>query len=214
MFFVCTDGSGIYDVVALTKFYLRWESGLNLLFNLAYFNANLLSFSHKLFIEESLMFNWNLCSSNYKLFKFAQDLIYFRETPYGEDSKDLYEDSDFHQLDAAIVTDIRTHKKNSFFLRKMNIYTFGLVPANYSPWLLSFSLPLIGDSLLGQYYFFSVVIRITNSAKALNFDILIRKWDVLKRILLPLSTSPKPNLLLDDFNISNPAKRLNLSKFN
>jgi len=70
---------------------------------------------------------------NYKLFKYTQATIYFADSPYGEETKFGYERSYISKVDAALVTDVKTHQKNIFFLRTCNVYTVGLVPANYSP---------------------------------------------------------------------------------
>lgn len=183
MFFVCTDGSGVYDVVALSKFYTRWETGLNLLYNLAFFQANLVSFSNKLFIEESLAFNWEVNLAHYKLFKFSQNVLYFKDSPYGEDTKDMFLEASWATCDAVIVSDVKTHQHNSFFLRTSNIYSIGLVPANYSPWVLSFGIPLMGDSILGQYYFINLVLQLALTGSSKRFDLVSKQWDFTKRFL-------------------------------
>jgi hypothetical protein len=92
-----------------------------------------MSFSNKLFIEESLTFNWHLSLMNYKLFKFSQNVICFKDSPYGEETKKMYQWSDLDQLDAALIIDVKAHERNVFFLRRIHVATFGLVPANYSP---------------------------------------------------------------------------------
>lgn len=179
LFFICTDNSGVYNIIGITKFYNRWSQGLNLIFNLSYFNANLASFTNKIFLEDALVINWSLNHFTYKIFKFSQSVVYLKDVSYGEDSKLTYKDSELVKLDAAIISDVKSHEKNMFFLRVINVYKIGLIPANYSPWILTFPIPLLGDSLLGQFYFLNVVLRMTGLAKAKKYDTILANWNSL-----------------------------------
>jgi hypothetical protein len=179
LFFICTDNSGVYNIIGISKFYSRWTQGLNLVFNLSYFNANLASFTNKIFLEDSLVINWSLNQLTYKIFKFSQSVVYLKDISYGEDSKLTYKDSELVNLDAAIISDVKSHEKNIFFLRVINIYKIGLIPASYSPWVLTFPIPLLGDSLLGQFYFLNVILRMAGLAKSKKYNNLLSKWNSL-----------------------------------
>jgi hypothetical protein len=89
--------------------------------------------SGKIFIEESLTFNWTMNLAHYKLFRFSQNILYFKDSPYGEETKHLFMDSTISDCDAAIVSDVKTHQHNVFFFRTLNIYSVALTPSNYSP---------------------------------------------------------------------------------
>jgi hypothetical protein len=180
LFFICTDNSGVYNIIGISKFYSRWTQGLNLVFNLSYFNANLASFTNKIFLEDSLVINWSLNQLTYKIFKFSQSVVYLKDISYGEDSKLTYKDSELSNLDAAIISDVKSHEKNIFFLRVINIYKIGLIPASYSPWVLTFPIPLLVDSLLGQFYFLNVILRMAGLAKSKKYNNLLSKWNSLK----------------------------------
>ena len=84
-------------------------------------------------MEDSLVINWSLNQLTYKIFKFSQSVVYLKDISYGEDSKLTYKDSELVNLDAAIISDVKSHEKNIFFLRVINIYKIGLIPASYSP---------------------------------------------------------------------------------
>ena len=184
LFFICTDQSSVYDLIGLQKFYLRWEAALNLMFNLAFHDARLVAFSNKIFIEEALAFNWSLNLQNFKLFKFSQSILYFKDSAYGEQTEEIYDYiRDNLNWEAALVTDVKAHEKNLFFLQRSNIFQIGLVPANYSPSILSFGVPLMGESLLGQHYFFNVALRMTLSGRSYRFRRLQTHWTMVKRII-------------------------------
>ena len=119
--------------MAVSKFYVRWTSALNLLMNLSFFSASMYAFSSKLFVEEALTFNWNLSLLDYKLFKYTHQLFYFRDSAYGNDSRVCYLLLEDLTVDAALVTDVKSHEKNLFYLQRMNFFTIGLSPANYNP---------------------------------------------------------------------------------
>ena len=135
-----------------------------------------MSFSNKLFVEESLVFNWKLSLLDYRFFKYSQPLLHLKDSPYGDDTRRFFQYWNRSPLDAAIITDIKSHEKNVFFLTRCNVYTFGLIPANYRPWRISFPIPLLADSILGQYYFCRSIIRISYLGQSLRFDQIRNRW--------------------------------------
>ena len=193
-FFVCMDRKGLYNVVGLEKFYLRWKTAHSLIFNLIYFDSNVMAFTNKIFFEESLVFNWKLSKLSYKMFKYAQETIYTLNTPYGNSSRLLFNYMNVADTDAAIVSDAKLHEKNIFFLTRTHYYTIGLIPANYSPWRFHFPIPLLNDSLLGQFYFLNMVTRLVSYATRTRFLQNHRNW---------------VNLM---FSLSNPTVNFQFSK--
>jgi len=188
MFFVSLDRQGSYNVIGLSKFYLRWKNAHTLLLNLFFFESSIFTFTNKLFLEEALVFNWNLNFVEYKFFKFSQNLIYFRDNPYGHETDYLFDYFNQYKLDAAIVTDLKTHEKNIFFMKRFNFYIIGLNPSNYNPELFSFPIPLLGDSLLGQHHFLESMLRILGLARRTKFEKLQKTWTHLTWLLKNKST--------------------------
>ena len=184
LFFVCFDRKGVYGVVGISKFYSRWKLAHNLILNLAFFNAKLHSFTNKVLIEESMIFNWRHSLLNYKLFKYTQSLMYLKDNPYGNDSRRLFIYWKKDLFDAVIVSDLKSHEKNVFFMRSNNVFTVGLVPANYRPWQVSFPIPLLADSILGQYHFLKSVLRAAGLAQHTRFLNYQTAWFSLKMSIL------------------------------
>lgn len=183
MFLVAMDRGGFYNTIAVSRFYVRWSGGVHLLSNLSFFNASVYAFTSKVFVEEALTFNWNLSYMNFKLFKYAHQLFYFRDNPYGNDTRLAYRFLEQWGVDIALVTDVKSHEKNIFYLTRFSYYTIGLAPANYNPWLLSFPIPLLGDSILGQYYFLVTTLRAGAMGRSARFDKLSARWLVVKELL-------------------------------
>lgn len=186
MFLVSMDRRGFYNTMAVSRFYVRWSGGVNLLSNLTFFNASVYAFTSKVFVEEALTFNWNLSYMNYKLFKYAHQLFYFSDSSYGNYTRLSYRFLEQWDVDAALVTDVKSHEKNIFYLTRFGYYTVGLAPANYNPWLLSFPIPLLGDSILGQYYFLVTTLRAGALGRRARFDQLADRWFSLKSLLSTL----------------------------
>lgn len=182
MFFTCVDRSGVYNIVGISKFYSRWKNAHTLLLNLTFFKSNLLAFTNKIFVEESMVFNWRLNYTQYKFFKYTQPLLTLSDSSYGNDTRKFFQYLSLNPIDAALITDIKSHEKNVFFLTKTNVYTVGLIPANYRPWRVSFPIPLLADSILGQYYFCHSIIRISSLGEALRFNHLKSRWFSIRTV--------------------------------
>lgn len=183
MFLVAMDRKAFYNTMAVSRFYIRWLGGLHLLSNLAFFEASIFAFTSKLFVEEALSFNWHLSYMNYKLFKYSHQLVYFQDSSYGNYTRLAYRLLGEWGADAALVTDVKSHEKNIFYLTRFSYYTIGLAPANYNPWILSFPIPLLGDSILGQYYFIVMAIKASGIGQRARFNQFSSRWFALKTFL-------------------------------
>jgi hypothetical protein len=138
------------------RFFARWLNSYNLLFNLFYVHAAGQMISNKLFIEESLTFNWHNNLTNYKLFKYTQPTFVFKDLPYGSYLHSALLTLLKKKIDYTLVVDLNNHKKLLHTFKRYNFYMIGLVPSNYSPWLVSFPVPASSDSPLTQLFFYKM----------------------------------------------------------
>lgn len=180
MFLVCVDRKGFYNIIAISKFYQRWITASTLIMNLSFFESSVYAFTHKAFIEESMAFNWQNNFMDYRLFKYASRLFYLRDSAYGNETRLRYLEEGGLPVDAAIVSDVKAHERNLFYLQRSNFFTIGLAPANYDPWVFSFPVPLLSDSLLGQYYFLGSLVRLSNLAQSSRFEFFYKSWFNIK----------------------------------
>jgi len=180
MFLVCVDRKGFYNIIAISKFYQRWVTASTLIMNLSFFESSLYAFTHKAFIEESMAFNWQNNFMDYRLFKYASQLFYLKDSSYGNETRLIYLEEGGFPVDAAIVSDVKAHERNLFYLQRSNFFTIGLVPANYDPWVFSFPVPLLSESLLGQYYFLGSLVRLSNLAQSSRFEFFYKSWFNIK----------------------------------
>lgn len=89
--------------------------------------------SNKLFMEESLVFNWQYSYKDYKMFKYVQPFFIFADIAHGSLVKSSLALMFLNKIDFTIVTDLNNHNKLTTYLQKNDIYTVGLIPNNYSP---------------------------------------------------------------------------------
>ena len=181
MFLICCDRSGFYSTISVSKFYQRWVTASTLIMNLAFLRASIFSFTHRGFVEESLSFNWLHSRLSYRLFRHVSELFYLRDSPYGNHTRIGYKLSLDFPVDAAIVTNLKAHQGNLFYLKRVGIFTLGLVPGDYDPWLVTFPIPLLGESLLGEYYFVQSLVRLCGLARQARYDKLSLGWASLNR---------------------------------
>lgn len=147
----------------------RWVDAHNFMFNLFYVQSIGQLLSNKFFIEESMMFNWHLSLKYYKLYKYIQPFFIFKDLPHGG-----YLHSNMvlflkQKLDYMLIVDMNNHKTLITNLKRYHFYLIGAVPINYSPWLVSYPVPLAGDSLLNQLFFLKWLFSIKLSANAAKF---------------------------------------------
>lgn len=153
MFMGSASSKPFNALISADRYYARWVDAYNLLFNLHYADAQVQAFSNKLFIEESLVYNWNQSYKDYKLFRYVQQFFIFRDLPHGSYTHSAIFTILLQKLDYALVIDLKNHRKLLGYLQKYSLYSLGLVPSNQSPWQLSYPIPMFSDSNLSQYYF-------------------------------------------------------------
>lgn len=169
-FLAASPRKSFQDLVSSHKYLARWLDSYNLLFSLFTANANLLLLSHKLFIEESLVFNWGGAFRSYKLFKYAQPFFTFSDLSHGGFTQSVLNELLSHSVDASIIADIKNRSKFLFHLRRNSVPTIGLVPISYSPWSVSYPVPAFSDSKLVQLYFIRWVFSIKAAASSAHYS--------------------------------------------
>ena len=88
---------------------------------------------NKLFLEETLVFNWHYSFKDYKIYRFVQPFLMFSDMPHGEFVHDVLTTLLDQQLDFMIIIDLQTHRKLLRYLKNYHVFMIGLTPVNYSP---------------------------------------------------------------------------------
>lgn len=138
--------------------------------------SNVQLLSNKSFVEESLVFNWHYSIKNYKLFKFIQPFFIFKDAVHGAIVHTSVFVMFLQRLDFAVVVDLNNHFKLLRYLQRYSLYTVGLVPTNYSPWVVSYPIPYFSDSSLSQLYFLKWVLHIDSSVRSAKHLETLTLW--------------------------------------
>ena len=169
-----------YALVGAKRYFLRWVDSYNLLFNLFYSDPSVQLLSNKTFIEESLTFNWQYSLKNYKLFKYTQPWLLFKDATHGAYIHKVVRLILQQNLDFLIVTDIHNHNKLLPYLKRYSLYIIGLIPINRSPWRVSYPIPVFADSSLSQFYFLRWVFFIKGKAQTHKYSDSLTFWHKLQ----------------------------------
>ena len=170
-----TDKSAV-SIISARRYFARWVDSYNLLFNIFYTDASIQMMSNRLFIEESLVFNWQYNSRNYKIFKYTQPYFMFKDFTHGGFVRSAVFSIFLQNIDLGIIVDMNNHKIFRCHLQRYSLYTVGLVPINYSPWKVSYPVPAFSDSQLSQFYFIKWLFFIRGRAKNHKYLNLIGVW--------------------------------------
>lgn len=167
-------------VISSQRYFLRWVDSYNFLFNLFYVESNSQLLTNKVFIEESLAFNWHLSYKNYKLFRLVQPFFMFKDAAHGASIHKSVFLIFLQKLDFTILVDIKSHEKLLQYLQRYGMFIVSLVPINYSPWKVSYPIPTFSDSAVSQYYFLRWLFFIKGSADSARFTRLLQQWQELE----------------------------------
>jgi hypothetical protein len=169
------------SVMSAKRYFARWVDSYNLLFNLFYADVQVQAFSNKLFIEESLVFNWSQSFMDYKVFKFTQPFFIFKDLPHGAYIHNTLFDILLQRLDIALVVDLKNHMKLLGYIQRYSLYSVGLIPVNYSPWKVSYPIPSFSDSNLSQYYFLRWLFFVKSHALSSKHTSTKARWSAVKK---------------------------------
>lgn len=167
----------LYGILSANSYFKKWFEGHNFLLNVFSADPVMQMFSGKTFIEETLTFNWHLSKKNLAMFKLVNSPLNFMDTRYS--NFNLYRTEKLRTLgtDLIFLMDLKAQEKMIFFLRKESFYLIGLVPTNYSPWLVSYPFPAFSDSDLSQLFFFTYLTQVRASALRTKQASLLKFWE-------------------------------------
>ena len=176
-----SSGNYATSIISARKYFSRWVDANNLLFNLFYSGALVQMLSSNIFMEETLVFNWQYSSRNYKLFKYVQPYFIFKDFTHGGSVHSSMLMLFMRSLDFCIVVDVNNHKKLQGYFQKYSLYTIALIPINYSPWDVSYPIPSFSDSKLSQFYFLRWLFSIRSSAESRKYQNVLDSWTASNR---------------------------------
>ena len=172
MFLSGLSPSKSHSLISPSRIYSRWVESLNLLFNLFFINANVQITTNRLFIEEALVFNWHSSLKNHKIFRYLQPIFTFSDVPHGGYIHQALKFITKLKIDFILVVDIKHHSNLVRYFQRLGLYSIGLIPSNYSPWVVSYPIPSLSDSKTTQYFFLKWILSTKNKAKHRRYSSL------------------------------------------
>lgn len=167
-------------VLSARNHFKRWFESYNFLLNIFTVDTQLQMLPTQLFMEESLTFNWQFNKITFRLFRYAQPILNLADTRYGDLVRHKCAVLRELKVDAIIVLDVKAQEKTVKYLKENSFYLFGLVPVNYSPWLLSYPFPSMADSQAAQYYFLKYLFYLRSKALEARRKRLFNLWQSSK----------------------------------
>jgi len=163
-------------VLNINKLFTRWKEAYYLMFNLFYYEIEMLTFATSFFKSEVLSLNWQVMSRFKFMWRYTKPFLSLKPnkiTTYGDF---IFYRLNLLGLRTALVIDVLYHNKTIYYLHRASFYSLGLVPVNYNISTLNFAIPLASDSLLAQIFFIRFTTQIQQSSKSLRYQSFRSMW--------------------------------------
>jgi len=171
---------GEATIINAEGYFSRWKHTYLLLFNLFYTRESLPTFGSRVFKTEILALNWSFKLLTYKIFKFAAPFFIFNDEDYGLTPSLVLDKWKQKNINYVFLLELKIFKKLRYFFKTYSLFTFGLVPMNTNPWLVSYPIPAFSDTKLVQYYFLKLILLIRQDALHLKFYSRYKLWSQFK----------------------------------
>jgi len=155
----------------LGKAFSRWFSTHSLLINLFYYSIRLVTFGTKLLRDEILALNSRTSPINILNNNTFTKSFFFSSATTGPTFATGFRRLNSSKVENAFILDLDFHRRTTFFLKRNNIFTLGLVPASQDPWVVDHPIPTFSSTTLTQYYFiklFTYTFSVGKSAYFMN----------------------------------------------
>jgi len=160
----------------LKRCYMRWLGTYSLLYNLFYYNHDVIIFGHKVFRVDVLAINTVTCKKLNTMSKYSTVFNQFRESLYGANIADIMYDVETFDIETAFITDMTALEKLANNLQVCDVYTIGIVSFADNPWAVSYPVPVHSNGLFTQYYFIRQLYHIQQSSAYTRFTYLTNLW--------------------------------------
>ena len=177
LFFININSGGVCNL-ALTKMYKLWININNLIYNLFFYNINLLFFGNSFFRSEILALNWVSVGIIKTYWRFIRPFLIYKPNKINDFSGFVF--SRFQNLgfQLGFILDINYHTKTLFYLKNANFYTLGLIPITSDLYLVDFAIP-VNQSLVSYLFFLRFFIGVKRNIKLSNYIQLRKTWSYL-----------------------------------
>jgi hypothetical protein len=146
------------------------------LFNLFYFDTELMVFGTSFFKKELLSFNWKVTNSLKFIWRYTLPFLYLRSNKITDYGYYVFNKLRLSGLRTAFVVDVMYHSKTLYYLHRSHFYTLGVVPTNVSAFSVNFAVPTAVDSVFSQLFFIRFVIKVRRAVNIRRYNSLRSDW--------------------------------------
>ena len=175
MFYLGQSKGGI-KVISVAKLFSKWKLVYHLCFNIYFYKINMLIFSPSFFKNESLSLNWNVLGKFPSTWRYIKPFLVYKLNRITDSGEFIFRKLKFIGFNIGCVTDVLYHSKTVYYLKRLNFYTFGLVPTLYNSKTLDFAVPTTNDNLLTQLFFIRFLIIVKQKSLTYKSDQLQTCW--------------------------------------
>jgi len=175
LFFNCVTRENTVSI-NLFKYFNKWNNTYSLLSSLFFYNLSICSFGNRLIWQETTLINWDCFKNTTQPYLKHYTPIFFTNFNTPKLIEKVFKPFNVSNQPIVFILDITKHNYNIKFFQKKKLFTLGLVPINYDPWLLNYPVPIFNQNLLIQYYFIKLYFKIKHNAKKIIFSNLKKMW--------------------------------------
>lgn len=163
-----------------TKVVQCWTHCFFFLFNIFYYNLNPTLFSTLVFKNETLAINWLNYEHKLSLWNYSSSFFYFKTNKFNIKIEFFFKKLAFLNLNFIFISDCSYHYKNLYYLNKNNLCTLGLVDCTINPWLITYPLPCLTNSLIIQLFFIKFLLFSYKHVLQIKYEYYKNIWQIIK----------------------------------
>lgn len=166
-------------LLSVNKLFQRWKDVYYLIFNLFYYEIELLTFSTSFFRFEILSLNWRIMSKFKFMWRYTKPFLTSKPNKITTHGDFIFYRLNLLGLRVSLIVDILYHSKTVYYLHRAGFYTIGLVPVNYNINTVGFAVPIASDSLFTQIFFIRFLSITQQNSKTLKYCSKKNNWSSL-----------------------------------
>ena len=174
-FYIFDSGHGTQHI-SISKFFTKWKLLYHFLFNIFYFNINILFFGNTFFKEEINAFNWILLGRRPGQFRYVLNFLMLKPSRIFNQGWVIFSYLRSLHFNMACVIDIMYHKKTVYYLRRTGFFTVGAVPVNYNQMLVDLALPTSSDSYSTQFFMLTFIRNLKKTSETVKYKLMRQLW--------------------------------------
>ena len=187
LFYQSAASKGATRILSIKQHYMRWVHTHNLLYHFFYFNHKMKLWAERYFYKETLVSNWHTYKSTISSHRYLQPISNWKDFKYGRIKKFKFNISTAFNTDAIFVTNPYAFAKNLFHVKRLSVYTIGIVPATRDPLIVSYPITFLSDTAVCRLFFLRYMFNIKGNAQYDKYCYDRNLWNYIKT---PLNLLP------------------------